>query len=115
MHCISQTDKISGQYKRFIALPLLFCFIFAPFLAAVFISTHEDHGCIVDHDYSGEPCTICVKINNAGNLLKQIREAVSIMFFVGAGLFALTIARNKLDLFGNFHTTLVDVKARMNN
>ena len=115
MHCISQTDKIRWWHKRFVVLALLLCFIVVSPFEAVFISAHAGHDCISDHDYGGEPCAICVKINNAGNFLKQLRAAVSIIFFVSAGLFALTIARIKLDLLGNYHATLIDVKARMNN
>ena len=119
-----QRDKIARnkegviiirRKKRFAALALLFCFIVVSPLAAKFISTHAGHDCSESYDYSGEPCSICVKINNAGNLLKQIREAASIIFLAGAGLFAVTIARNKLSLFGNYLSTLVAVKARMNN
>ena len=113
--CISQRKKIIGLCKRPVTLALLFCFIVVSPLAAVFISTNEDHDCIENREYIEEPCRICVKINNAGSLLKQIREAVSIVFFAGAGLFSLAVARKQLDLFGNYHTTLVGVKARMNN
>ena len=104
-----------SRNKMFAALALLFCIIAVYPLEAVFISTHVGHDCIADRDYGGETCAVCVKINNTGSLLKQIREAASIIFFVSAGLFALTIVRIRLDLFGNYHTTLIDVKARMNN
>ena len=100
------------MHKRLIVFALLFCFFVVPPLEAAFISIHADHYCIVEH---GEHCPVCVTIHHAGNLLKQIRDAASIIFFAAAGLFAVTISRIKLRLFGNYLTTLVDVKARMNN
>ena len=111
MHNVMQKNIQSTQTaKRIIAVVCLLCIVIAILLSQALVLSHAAH-C---HDHGrnlSEICTLCVPLNNAGNLLKALGLAA------GGSLFTLVILYTAIPLLSMavYICSPIELRIRMNH
>ena len=108
----SQVNKSKRTAVRRLALLLCILFVTATALSFAFIITHANHA----HDHNGpeSACTICISLQSAENLLKQIAVSAVDVAAVLGGLFTLLYCL-KLSYLLRKLNTLISLKVQLNN
>ena len=104
---VDRNGKLS--LVKCVALALLICFLVAVLSAEVFVITQAGHDCV------GDGCPVCAQIASVEGVLAQVKAALGGAIFVVPLLFAFALVLWKLISAELRFSTLVAVKARMNN
>lgn len=94
--------------KRLLTLLISILFILTLFLSITFIGTHTEHVC------TGQDCGICVQLQSAKSLLKQLGNAIIGTAFVYTILFFAQTISNSFANNISFLTPIL-LKVRMNH
>jgi hypothetical protein len=93
--------------KRLIPLVLTASLLFAALSAEIFIFTHFDHDCC------GLDCPVCLQIQTAQNILKELGLAFAAIFLIGFA-FKPTLAAKRIHYYCGFPATPIFLNVKSN-